>query len=70
MEQYKSTGKTVNQVFRPLSEQRRLQSEQRDQQLLEQRLRYTQGLVEEQARQLRRLENELAELRSWVASKK
>jgi hypothetical protein len=70
MEQYKSTGKTANQAFRNLSEQRKEQSQQRDHTLLEQRLRYTQGLLEEQARQIRRLENELAELRAWVTAKK
>jgi predicted RNase H-like nuclease (RuvC/YqgF family) len=70
MEQYKNTGKTVNQAFRALSEQRREQAQQQSTLQLEQRLRYTQTLVEEQARQLRRLENELSELRSYLAAKK
>ena len=70
MEQYKSTGKTVNQAFRNLSEQRKTQDQTNSTLQLEQRLRYTQTLVEDQARQIRRLENELGELRNWLAAKK
>jgi predicted RNase H-like nuclease (RuvC/YqgF family) len=70
MQQYKSGGKTVNQAFRNLSEQRKEQAQQQSTLQLEQRLRYTQTLVEHQARQLTRLENELSELRSYLASKK
>jgi hypothetical protein len=70
MEQYKNTGKTVNQTFRRLSEQRKTQDQTDSTLQLEQRLRYTQTLVEDQARQIRRLENELGELRNWLASKK
>jgi predicted RNase H-like nuclease (RuvC/YqgF family) len=70
MQQYKSMGKTVNQAFRNLSEQRKEQAQQQSTLQLEQRLRYTQGLVEHQARQLTRLENELSELRSYLSAKK
>jgi hypothetical protein len=70
MEQYKSGGKTVNQTFRRLSEQRKTQDQTNSTLQLEQRLRYTQSLVEDQARQIRRLENELGELRNWLAAKK
>jgi predicted RNase H-like nuclease (RuvC/YqgF family) len=70
MEQYKNTGKTINQTFRRLSEQRKTQDQTDSTLQLEQRLRYTQTLVEDQARQLRRLENELSELRSYLAAKK
>jgi hypothetical protein len=70
MEQYKSTGKTVNQTFRRLTEQRKTQDHVQSTLQLEQRLRYTQTLVEDQARQIRRLENELGELRNWLAAKK
>jgi predicted RNase H-like nuclease (RuvC/YqgF family) len=70
MEQYKNTGKTVNHAFRRLSEQRKTQDQTDSTLQLEQRLRYTQTLVEDQARQIRRLENELGELRNWLASKK
>jgi uncharacterized protein YlxW (UPF0749 family) len=70
MEQYKSGGKTVNQAFRALSTTRREQAQQQSALQLEQRLRYTQTLVEEQARQIRRLENELGELRNWLTAKK
>ena len=70
MEQYKCSGKTVNQTFRRLSEQRKTQDQTNSTLQLEQRLRYTQTLVEDQARQIRRLENELGELRNWLAAKK
>jgi predicted RNase H-like nuclease (RuvC/YqgF family) len=70
MEQYKNTGKTINHAFRRLTEQRKTQDQTDSTLQLEQRLRYTQTLVEEQARQLRRLENELGELRSYLAAKK
>jgi predicted RNase H-like nuclease (RuvC/YqgF family) len=70
MQQYKSMGKTVNQAFRNLSEQRKEQAQAQSTLQLEQRLRYTQQLVEHQARQLTRLENELSELRSYLAAKK
>lgn len=61
MEQYKSyKPKTTAQAFKPINERDTTVP------VLEQRVSYLNNVVQEQARQIRRFENELTELRNYV----